>query len=131
MKSTGVKEPIKELRTKAAQSSAGGFRAGCRLKSWLVNLIGTYGIRHVVCIDSSTKQILDGDEKYPMAFSDESIKCCVGDCTAIKKMDIRKLVRKPVSKRKLSSSTVEKKEVKEVEVIEISHDEFEFIHLCD
>ena len=98
---------------------------------WLVNLIGTDEINHVVCNDSSTKQILDGEEKYPMAFNDESIKCCVGDRIAIKKIAVRKLVRKPVSKRKRSSSTVEKKEVKEVEVIEISDDEIEVIDLCD
>ena len=98
---------------------------------WFVNLIGPEGIEHVVCIDSSTKQILDGEEKYAMAFSDESSKCCVGDRIANNKINVRKLVRKPVSKRKHSSSTVDKKEVKEVEVIEISDNEIEVIDLCD
>ena len=64
---------------------------------WLVNLIGTEGINHVVCIDSSTKKILDGEGKYPMAFNEESIKCCVSDLIAIKKINVRKLVRKPLS----------------------------------
>lgn len=61
---------------------------------WLVNLIGSRRINHVVAVDLDAQEILDGVENYPMYFSLDALEACVGDGSELQHIYVRRLRRR-------------------------------------
>jgi len=65
----------------------------------LVNLIGSVGVNHVVCVDARPDQrlIYDSMEPHPIALSEESLRCCIGDGRTLQHVYVRSVVVMPGS----------------------------------
>jgi len=62
----------------------------------LVNLIGSGGVNHVVCVDAREghKLIYDSAERHPVSLCEESLRCCVGDDRYLEYVFVRKVTPK-------------------------------------
>lgn len=65
----------------------------------LVNLIGSGGVNHVVCVDSRADHriIYDSMEEHPIYLNEESLRCCIGDGRVLQHIFARKVVIMPGS----------------------------------
>jgi len=63
----------------------------------LVNLIGSGGVNHVVCVDARENHrcIYDSFERHPIELNEDSLRCCVGDDRVLQHVLVRKLVLMP------------------------------------
>jgi len=62
----------------------------------IVNLIGTGGFNHMVCVDlreNNNKQIHDCLEEHPVKLSEKSLRCCIGDGIQLTHIYARKLCK--------------------------------------
>jgi len=62
----------------------------------ILNLIGTGGFNHMVCVDlrdTKNKKIHDCLEDHPVKLSEESLQCCIGDGIQLTHVYARKLCK--------------------------------------